>query len=188
MHITVINHLTLDGVMQAPAGADEDTRDGFEHGGWALPYQDAVIGEFMGRRMAGTQGALLFGRRTYEHMYSYWPKQTGPITDVLNRTPKYVVSTTLTAPLSWENSILLGGDDEVAALEDPAHMGILGSGELVRSLLRRDLIDELLLTIHPLVLGGGRRLFGDDGTMARFELADVTPTTTGVLITTYRRT
>jgi dihydrofolate reductase len=93
----------------------------------------------------------------------------------------------LTDPLPWENSILLGGDDEVAALEEPAHMGILGSGELVRSLLRRDLIDELLLTIHPLVLGGGRRLFGDDGTVAEFELADVKPTTTGVLITTYRR-
>ena len=196
--IVVINHVTLDGVMQAPAGAEEDPRDGFEHGGWAVPYGDAVMAEVMGKGMAGG-GSLLFGRRTYEQFYEVWPGRTdgNPFTEVLNNTQKYVASRTLTEPLPWVNSTLLAGDaagaadaaDAVAALkaEHDHDLGILGSGVLVQSLLRRELIDEFLLTIHPVVLGSGRRLFPAGGAFAKLELIDVIPTSTGVLIATYRR-
>ena len=185
-HITVINNLTLDGVTQAPGRPDEDRRDGFEHGGWAAPYYDDVLGRAMAERMA-RGGALLLGRRTYEDFASFWPKQTdNPFTPVLNERRKYVASTTLEEPLPWENSVLLRGNavDAVAGLDED--LGVLGSGELVRALLRAGLVDELVLTIHPLVLGSGRRMFADDGTLAAFRLVDATPTTTGVLIATYR--
>jgi dihydrofolate reductase len=188
--IVVTNHVTLDGVMQGPASAQEDTRGGFERGGWAPPYNDEVMGAVMAEGMA-KEGSLLLGRRTYEHFASFWPKQTdgNPYTEVLNRTQKYVASTTLEEPLPWENSTLLGGDvpEAVAALKQELDhdLGILGSGELIRSLIPHDLIDEFLLTIHPLVLGQGRRLFGDDGAYAALRLADTKPTTTGVIIARY---
>ncbi len=188
MRLTVVNHLTLDGVMQAPASPDEDTRGGFAHGGWAVPYQDAVVGEFMGRRMSsGERGTLLFGRRTYEHMYSYWPKQTGPITDTLNRAQKYVASNTLTEPLPWENSAQLSGDVAGKIRELDLDAVILGSGELIRTLLREDMIGAFVLTIHPLVLGAGRRMFGDDSALAKLRLVESIPTTTGVIIAVYER-
>ena len=188
--ISVVNSLTLDGVMQAPGGADEDTRGGFEHGGWAGPYMDQVLGEYMGRGMAG-DGALLFGRRTYEQFYGYWPHQTdNPFTPVLNDTRKYVVSRTLQEPLPWEHSTLLGGEaaESVAELKASTDqdLTILGSGELVRTLIANDLVDDYVLVIHPLVLGSGRRMFADDGTLARLELVESIPTTTGVLIARYR--
>jgi dihydrofolate reductase len=185
--ISVVNHLTLDGVMQAPGRPDEDTRDGFEHGGWAVPYFDEVLGRAMGERMT-SGGAMLLGRRTYEDFAGFWPKQTdNPFTPVLNQRRKYVASTSLTEPLPWENTTLLTGDvgDAVAALD--VDVTVLGSGELIRTLMQRDLIDEFVLTIHPLVLGTGRRLFADGGPPATLELVDATPTTTGVVITTYRR-
>jgi dihydrofolate reductase len=188
--VVVINHVTLDGVMQAPGAADDDPRDGFEHGGWAVPYGDSVMAQVMARGMA-RDGSLLFGRRTYEHFFTVWPNRTdgNPFTEILNRRQKYVASTTLTEPLPWVNSTLLDGDaaDAVAALRRQldGDLGILGSGVLVQSLLRRGLIDEFLLTIHPLVLGSGRRLFPDGGASASLRLIDVTPTTTGVLIATY---
>jgi dihydrofolate reductase len=188
--IVVINNVTLDGVMQAPGRPDEDTRDGFAHGGWATPYGDEVMGRVMGERMA-RPGALLLGRRTYEDFASFWPKQTdNPFTPVLNQRVKYVASTTLREPLPWSNSKLLQGDaaQAVAELKEQGDddLAVLGSGELIRSLLQHDLIDEYLLTIHPLVLGAGRRLFPDDGTAAKLRLVDSTPTTTGVLIATYQ--
>jgi dihydrofolate reductase len=185
--ISVVNHVTLDGVMQAPGRPDEDTRGGFEHGGWAVPYFDEVLGRAMGERMT-SDGAMLLGRRTYEDFAGFWPKQTdNPFTPVLNQRRKYVASTTLTEPLAWENSTLLTGDvgDAVAALD--VDLTVLGSGELIRALMQRDLIDEFVLTIHPLVLGTGRRLFADGGPPATLELVGATPTTTGVVITTYRR-
>jgi L-amino acid N-acyltransferase YncA/dihydrofolate reductase len=157
--ISVVNHVTLDGVMQAPGRPGEDTRGGFEHGGWAVPYFDEVLGRAMGERMT-SDGAMLLGRRTYEDFAGFWPKQTdNPFTPVLNQRRKYVASTTLTEPLAWENSTLLTGDvgDAVAALD--VDLTVLGSGELIRALMQRDLIDEFVLTIHPLVLGTGRRLF-----------------------------
>ncbi len=109
--IMVVNNLTLDGVMQAPARPDEDTRGGFKHGGWTVPYQDNVLGRKAGEMMANAKGALLLGRRTYEDFYTYWPKQKdNPYTEHLNKAKKYVVSTTLTSPLPWQNSILIKED------------------------------------------------------------------------------
>jgi dihydrofolate reductase len=188
--ITVITSLTLDGVAQAPGRTDEDPRGGFTHGGWAQPYNDEIMGRAMGARMANG-GSLLLGRRTYEDLFAFWPKQTdgNPFTEVLNNTRKYVASTTLSEPLPWANSTLLRGDipREVAALRKAADdIGIIGSVELVQSLLRHDVVDEYLLLIHPLVLGTGRRLFTDPGTFATLKLVDNLTTSTGVLIATYR--
>ncbi|HTK54747.1 MAG TPA: dihydrofolate reductase family protein [Gemmatimonadaceae bacterium] len=189
--INVTNNVTLDGVMQAPGSANEDTRNGFTRGGWAAPYHDEVKMKIMGRGMA-RRGALLFGRHTYEHFFKVWPGRTdNPYTEVLDNTQKYVVSRTLKEPLPWKNSTLLAGDaeDTVAALKnDPGvDLTILGSGELVRSLVRCNLIDQFILLIHPLVLGSGQRMFGDDGTLAKFTLTESVPTTTGVIIATYER-
>jgi dihydrofolate reductase len=185
--VIVNNNLTLDGLMQAPGRPDEDLRGSFQHGGWALPYNDAVKGKVMAEGMA--RGGDL--RRTYEDFFKVWPKRKdNPITEVLNSARKYVASTTLKEPLPWQNSIPLAGDaaDTVARLkQEPGHdLVILGSGELVRSLMRRNLIDQFILLIHPLLLGSGRRLFTDDRTFAKLRLVDSVPTTTGVMIATYQ--
>jgi dihydrofolate reductase len=187
--IVVINHLTLDGVMQAPGRPAEDTRGGFEHGGWAVPDNDEELARVMGEGMA-SGGPLLLGRRTYEDFASFWPKQkNNPYTDVLNQAQKYVASRTLKDPLPWSNSTLLKGDaaEAVAGLRKRPgkDIAILGSGELVKSLMRRNLIDEYMLMIHPLVLGSGRRLFDGDS-YAALHLVDSRTTTTGVVIATYR--
>jgi dihydrofolate reductase len=188
--VVLINHLSLDGVMQAPGRPDEDLRNGFEHGGWSTPYGDEVMGKALGARMA--EGAvLLLGRRTFEDFADFWPKQTdNPFTEVLNNVQKYVASTTLREPLSWSNSTLLEGDaaDAVAKLKDQLDedLHVLGSGALAQSLMRANLIDEYLLTIHPLVLGSGRRLFADGGAFAALRLVDSETTTTGVVIATYQ--
>ena len=162
-NIVVICNLTLDGVMQGPGRPDEDRRDGFTHGGWAVPYSADAMGRVMGER-AGRQGAMLFGRRTYEDFANVWPQQDSPFTAVMNKLQKYVASTTLSSPLPWVNSTLLTGDlaDSVTAVkagEPDRDLVVLGSGELVRSLLSAQLVDEFVLLIHPLVLGSGRRLF-----------------------------
>lgn len=188
--LVVNNSLTLDGVMQAPGRPDEDTRGGFQHGGWARAYPDEVMGRLIAERMASA-GALVLGRRTYEDFYGYWPKQTdNPFTPVLNQSTKYVASRTLSEPLPWENSVLLEGDaaEAVARLKqrDGKDLTVLGSGKLVESLLRRDLVDEFVLLIHPLVLGTGQRMFPEGVPTTKFQLAGVTPTTTGVLVATYR--
>ena len=188
--IVAVQNLTLDGVMQAPGRQDEDTRDGFQHGGWAGPYNDAVKGRIMGEGMA-TAGELLFGRRTYEDFFSVWPKRTNnPYTEVLDNTMKYVASRTLKTPLPWQNSTLLEGNaiNAIARLKEKPgkDLVIMGSGELCGALLRRDMIDEMTLCIHPLVLGSGRRLFTDGGSFSKFQLVRSEPTTTGVIIATYR--
>jgi len=190
--VVVVNHLTLDGVMQAPGRPDEDLRGGFEHGGWATPYGDEVLGSVMGEGMA-RGGVLLFGRRTYEDFAAVWPnRKDNPFTEVLGTRQKYVASTTLEEPLPWSNSTLLQGDaaDAVAGLKDRSEedFTVLGSGALVQSLMRHDLIDEYLLTIHPLVLGSGRRLFPDGGAFAALRLVETKPTTTGVVIARYQPT
>jgi dihydrofolate reductase len=189
--IEVVNHITLDGVMQAPAHPDEDRRGRFEHGGWTTEYADDVQAEYMGSRMSSRgDGALLFGRWTYNKMQSAWTQQPedNPIRQVLENSTKYVASRS-DDPVEWQNSELLHGDavETVAGLKasEDRNFVILGSGELVQALLPHGLIDALLLTIHPLVLGSGRRLFGDDGALAKFKLVESTPTTTGVLITRY---
>jgi dihydrofolate reductase len=190
--IVVFTSVTLDGVMQAPGRPDEDRRGGFEHGGWAQPYMDAVMGEVAAQGMA-EGGPILFGRRTYEDFFSYWPHQTdNPFTEVLDNSQKYVASRTLHEPLPWQNSTLLKGDVAEAVVrlrEEPGKdIVVLGSGDLLQSLIRHGLVDEYMLLIHPLVLGSGRRLFPDGGSFARLRLVDSVTTTTGVIIATYRPT
>jgi len=190
MRVVAVEHLTLDGVMQAPGRPDEDRRGGFQHGGWAQPDNDAVMGEVMAKGMANG-GALLFGRRTYEDFAAVFPGQKdNPFTAVLDNSQKYVASMTLKEPLPWVNSTLLKGDaaEAVAKLkEEPGKdLVVLGSGVLVHSLMRRNLVDEYLLMIHPLVLGSGRRLFVDGGAFSALRLVDSKTTTTGVLIATYQ--
>jgi dihydrofolate reductase len=189
--VVVINNVTLDGVMQAPGRPEEDTRDGFEHGGWAVGAGgDPDVGRVMGERMSQSE-ALLLGRRTYEDFHGYWPKQTdNPFTDRLNSVTKYVASRTLQEPLPWSNSTLLAGDAADAVAELPGRLGgdlvVLGSGDLVQSLMRRDLVDEFVLVIHPILLGTGRRLFAGGTSFAALRLVDSVQTGSGVLIAIYR--
>jgi dihydrofolate reductase len=188
--LVVMEKLSLDGVMQAPGRPDEDTRDGFSHGGWALPYNDQVAGKVLGAGMA-TVGPLLFGRRTYEDFYSVWPKRKdSPFSAILDNADKFVVSTTLTEPLPWQNSTLLLGSaaETIRGLKNQAGKDILvmGSGELVRALIREDLVDVYTLLIHPLVLGSGRRLFPEHGPFGALRLVDSVTTTTGVVFATYQ--
>ncbi len=188
--VSVFLNLSLDGVMQAPGRPDEDPRGGFKHGGWAALYADPEMGRKVGENMAGT-GGLLFGRWTYESFYAHWPKQTGnPFTSILNNTQKYVASRTLKEPLLWMNSTLLEGDAAQAVSELKAKLDkdlvILGSGELVQSLMRHNLIDTYILLIHPLILGSGRRLFPDGGYHSALRLVSAQPTPTGVVIATYQ--
>ena len=190
--IVVMNHVTLDGVMQGPGRADEDTRDGFTQGGWASRSvtPDDATGKTMGERMAAGGGLAgwLFGRRTYEDLLATWNAQGGPFKDALNNTPKYVASTTASEPLPWPNSTLLRGDtvDAVRALKAQAGgvLAIMGSGVLIGSLMAADLIDEYLLMIHPLVLGTGRRLF-PAGVHVSLRLTGSVTTAAGVVVATY---
>lgn len=188
--IVAFEHLTLDGVMQAPGRPEEDCRDGFQHGGWGTAYGDHVIMQAVGESM-GRTGALLLGRRTYEDFHKVWPnRKDSPFSAVLDNSLKYVASRSLRDPLPWMNSQLLSGDaeDHVARLrEQPGKdIVILGSGLLVQSLLRRGLVDELMLTINPLLLGGGRRLFPSEGSAIKLDLIDSRTTTKGVVVARYR--
>jgi dihydrofolate reductase len=188
--VVVIEHLTLDGVMQAPGRPDEDTRGGFPHGGWAAARTDDVMGQKMGGVMGGG-GPLLLGRRTYEDFYGFWPNQTdNPFTPALNAATKYVASTTLQEPLPWAKSELLSGDvaEAVGALrgQDGPDIVVLGSGELVAALLAAGQVGDLVLMIHPVVLGTGRRLFPEGSPPETLQHADTVTTTTGVVIATYR--
>jgi len=201
MRIVVINHLTLDGVTQAPAAADEDPRGGFPYGGWEIPYGDEVMMQSLGfggapngpDNSASSGGGLLLGRRTYDQFYSVWPKRTdNPFSEVLNRTQKYVVSRKLREPLPWTNSTLLQGDatESVAKLKQQPgeRLVVLGSGELVQSLQRAALVDEYLLLIHPLILGTGRRLFAEGSAYSKLQLVETKTNSKGVIIATYRST
>jgi dihydrofolate reductase len=188
--VVVIEHLTLDGVMQAPGHPDEDPRDGFEHGGWGQRGNDPAMQSVMGARM-GTSWSLLLGRTTYERFADFWPRQKpNPFAEALERVRKYVASTTLTEPLPWANSALLQGDaaQAVAAFKEQQedNLVVFGSGVLVQSLMRGGLVDEYVLQIHPLVLGSGRRLFADAGPPAAFGLVESVTTATGVIIATYQ--
>jgi dihydrofolate reductase len=174
--VVVFNHVTLDGVMQSPGRADEDLRGGFLGG---------LVGEAMTK-----EGALLLWRRTYQDFAAFWSAQDdNPFTAALNDSRKYVASRTLEEPLPWVNSTLLDGDaaEGVAALKQRSgtDLVVLGSGELVQSLMRSNLIDQYVLLIHPLILGSGRRLFTDDGAFATVRLVDTKTSTTGVVIATY---
>ncbi len=185
--VIVMNHVTLDGVMQGPGRPDEDTRDGFAHGGWGIPRADEATVAKMGERM-GRDWAFLFGRRTYEELLATWNTQGGPFKDALNNARKYVASSSPATRLEWPNSTLLHGDVPAAVADlresSGTNLVIMGSGVLIGSLMAADLIDEYLLMIHPVVLGSGRRLF-PGGTQASLRLLDSITTSTGVLMATY---
>ena len=189
MRVLVVNHVSLDGVLQGPGRPDEDTRDGFRHGGWALVANDPAMMPATGERM-GKDFSWLFGRRSYDDMLTYWNHAGGPFKDGLNGTRKYVASSNPETDLPWPNSTLLSGDvpARVAALrEQPGgNLVVMGSGQLVRSLLPHGLVDELFLMIHPVLLGSGRRLFGPEDELHRLRLVESIPTATGVLMVTYR--
>lgn len=190
MNVVVLNHVSLDGVMQGPGRPDEDTRGGFAHGGWAVAGGDPVMTEWIGPVGTGTGGGMLFGRRSYEGMLSTWNRNGGPFKDALNAAPKYVASSSSSTKLEWPNSTLLHGAIP-AAVEQLKRQGegqllIMGSAVLIHSLLPHNLIDEYRLAIHPLLLGGGVRLFPDDGAFHRLTLVDSRTSTTGVILVTYR--
>jgi dihydrofolate reductase len=189
--LVVNEFLTLDGVMQAPGAKDEDRSGGFERGGWQLDYFDDVFGSTITEGLAAAGGFLL-GRRTYEIFAAHWPNQPAadPLAGTFNALPKYVVSTTLAEPLPWKNSRLIRGDvpAELAKLkaEPGKELQVIGSGQMVQTLMQHGLVDEYRLWIHPILLGSGRRLFREADAPTRLRLIDVKPTTTGVLIATYQ--
>jgi dihydrofolate reductase len=183
--------MSLDGVVQAPGGADEDTSGGFEHGGWHMRYFDELSQKWVLESIVEAGGFLL-GRRTYEIFAAYWPKapeEEQVIAQPLNTKPKYVATTTLTEPLEWQNSTVLQGDiaEAVAALkqEDGADVHVIGSAELVRTLIEQGLVDEFRLMIDPVLLGGGKRIFRDDGSLRPLRLIHGEVTTTGAILATY---
>jgi len=189
MRVLAVNHLSLDGVLQGPGRPDEDTRDGFRHGGWAQDDNDPAMFAAMGERL-GQGFSWLFGRRSYDDMLAYWNQAGGPFKDSLNATRKYANSSSPDTQLKWPNSMLLARyvPAQVAVLrgQPGGNLVIMGSGQLIRSLLPLGLVDELFLMIHPLVLGSGRRLFGPDHDARRLRLVDSATTGTGVLMVTYR--
>jgi len=193
MQVKVYEFMSLDGVVQAPGGPEEDTDGGFTQGGWSMPYFDPeVMGPVVSEPMAGA-GALLFGRRTWQGMAAAWPDRAGdPYADQMNAIPKYVVSNTLGPDdLVWHNSTLLSGEDpvaDVAGLRDAEGGDLLvwGSATLVRALLAGGLVDELTLMIEPIILGGGKRIFAEDGVARPLELVSSIAANTGVLICTFR--
>ncbi len=198
MRIILSDFISVDGVVQAPGGKDEDTEGAFAHGGWSMPFFDpdsmgAVIGEVMGRTEA-----LLFGRRTWQGMAAAWPERAGdPYADQMNAIPKYVVSRTLSAEEAssrWNNTTLLGGGagDAIGAIRTLRTSGgdgglqIWGSASLARQLIEHDLVDEYQLMLEPILLGGGKTIFPSDGRARPLELVSVTQAKTGVLICVYR--
>jgi dihydrofolate reductase len=190
--LIVVEFTSLDGVMQAPGDPNEDTEGGFRHGGWQMEYYDDVLGASAAEGMA-TSDAYLFGRKTYEIMARYWPNAPAdnPFAGHLNNTRKYVASTTLQT-VEWQNSTLIVGDvvEAVTKLkEQPGkNITVLGSGDLVQTLIKNDLIDEYSLVISPIVIGGGKKLFRDSEDTMGLKLVDSKPTSTGCVILTYHPT
>lgn len=196
MQIVLSDFISLDGVVQAPGGAEEDTDGGFRNGGWSMPFFDPdVMGAVIGEGLERTE-ALLFGRRTWDVMAGAWPERAGdPFADRMNTISKYVVSRTLTADEAasrWGNTTLLGGDDAIGAVRElrardgDAKLLVLGSSSLARQLVEHDLVDEYMLMVEPIVLGGGKSIFPTDGRARPMELVSVVQASTGVLICTYR--
>ena len=188
--LRVIEFLSLDGVMQAPGDPNEDTEGGFRHGGWQRPYFDDVLGASAAEGMAATD-AYLFGRKTYQKMAAHWPNAPAddPYAQHLNGTQKYVASRTLRS-LDWQNSTLIEGDvtAEVAKLKQQpgGNIAVLGSGELIQTLMENDLVDEYFLAVFPILLGNGKRLFKDSDRARNLRLVDSKTSSTGGLILTYR--
>ncbi|MEU5658591.1 dihydrofolate reductase family protein [Streptomyces sp. NPDC047737] len=190
--LTLTTFVSLDGVMQAPGGPEEDTTGGFEYGGWVVPFADDEMEAFV-HEVFDRSGAFLLGRRTYDIFAAYWPKVTDPedpVASRLNTLRKHVVSTTLKDP-AWENTTVVPKDvpAEVARLKERTAEGELqihGSGALAQSMLAHDLIDEVNLLLYPVYLGSGRRLFPDGGRPTAFELTDARTTGSGIAMHTYR--
>jgi dihydrofolate reductase len=185
--------MSLDGVVQSPSGPDEDPSGGFPHGGWHVPYFDAAAQSFVLDGLTAAD-AFLLGRRTYETFAAHWPKAGADeqmVAVPLNSKPKYVASTTLSAPLDWANSSLLTGDATAAVAElaqrGDGELHLIGSAELARTLIAAGLVDELRVMIDPVLLGTGKRLFPDDGGLRAWRLASSVPTSTGALLVTYAR-
>ncbi|HEX8004628.1 MAG TPA: dihydrofolate reductase family protein [Mycobacteriales bacterium] len=193
MQIILSDFMSLDGVVQAPGGAEEDTDGGFAHGGWSMPLFDVeTMGDAVDDVMSATE-ALLFGRRTWQTMAGAWPERAGdPFADRMNEIPKYVASRTLTsADLTWTNTTLLPAGDAIGAIRalrerEGGGIQVMGSPTLARQLVEHDLVDEYRLMIEPVLLGGGKRVFPETGVKRDLELASVTQAKTGVLICTYR--
>ncbi len=183
--------MSFDGVVQAPGSPDEDKSGGFKHGGWHLPYFDDMSRNWVVENLTQASGYLL-GRRTYENFAGHWPNASAEeqvIAQPLNTRPKYVASTTLKEPLAWQNSTVLKGNvtKAVATLKqkDGGNLLVIGSAKLVQSLIDFDLVDEFRVMIDPLVVGGGKRIFGDDGALKPLRLVDSRVTTTGAILATY---
>jgi dihydrofolate reductase len=193
MRIVIIDFMSLDGVVQAPGGVDEDTDGGFAHGGWTHPFFDPeVVGGAFADAMTGAE-ALLFGRRTWQGMAAAWPERAGdPFADHMNAIPKYVVSSTLgDGEPAWNNTALIPGDKAVARIRelhetDGGDLLVMGSPTLARALLSEGLVDELRLMIMPVILGGGKRIFSDDGVLRTLELVSTVTSGTGVNVCVYR--
>ena len=193
MRKVIVNEwMTLDGVVQAPISPAEDPTGGFAHGGWHVPHTaDPSFQRWAVENLTGA-GGFLFGRHTYELFAAHWPSASPEeqfLAEPLNTRPKYVASTTLAEPLAWQNSTLLGADvaTAVAALKrkQGGDLLVIGSTELVRTLLEHGLVDELRLMIDPVIVGGGKRLFPNDGALRTLRLSNSTVTTTGAIIATY---
>jgi dihydrofolate reductase len=193
MRKVIVNEfMSLDGVAQAPGGAEEDTDGGFAHGGWHMQYmEDEPTQQWVLRSIVEADGFLL-GKRTYEIFAAFWPNapdEERVVAEPLNSKPKYVISRTLADPLEWENSTLVEGEvaDAVAALkqEYAGDLHVIGSTELVRTLIEHGLVDELRLMIDPVVVGGGKRIFPDDGELRPWRLVDGQVTSKGAILATY---
>ena len=195
MRLVISQFISLDGVVQAPGGPDEDTDGGFAHGGWSMPYFDPeVMGGFIDEAMQEAE-ALLFGRRTWQTMAAAWPDRddgSDPFATRMNSIAKYVVSSTLTQDdLHWNNSTLLPGNDAAGAVktlkgQHDGVLGMMGSSQLSRTLIQAGLVDEYRLLIEPVLLGGGKTVFPTDGEKRPLDLVNTTTTASGVLCCVYR--
>lgn len=183
--IIVLSLITLDGVMQAPGGPDEDTSGGFKYGGWTVPYFDETAGEVMAKQMQPAD--LLLGRKTFAIFASYWPKHSDEWPSI-NESTKYVLSNTVESS-DWDNTVFIKNLDDIKNLKDSdgPDLQVHGSSQLIQLLLQNDLVDELWLKIFPLTLGRGKKLFGDGAMPAAFTLTDSTVTPSGVIIANYKR-
>jgi dihydrofolate reductase len=192
MRIKIVAFITLDGVVQAPGGPEEDTDGGFAHGGWSIPFFDEQVGGLFDAAMQGTE-AMVFGRRTWQVSAPAWSAQSGePFADAINAVAKYVVSDSLTdADMTW-NTTLIRGDEALTRLRDlratpGGDLLVMGSSTVARMLLSDGLVDELRLAIEPVIVGGGKSIFPTGGGLQSFDLVESQTSSTGVLLTTYRR-
>jgi dihydrofolate reductase len=183
--ITVLSFITLDGVMQAPGGPEEDPSEGFKYGGWTAPYGDEVSGQVMQKQMEPAD--LLLGRKTFDIWAAYWPKHAEHWPGV-NEVTKYVLSNTLEKS-DWENSVFLKSVEEIEKLKNSegSDIKVWGSSKLVQLLLKHDLVDEFWLNIHPVLLGNGKKLFDDSAIPAAFTLIESTVTPSGLIMANYKR-